>query len=38
MAVNPAVVHELADRNMPVLSERAPGKTLEDLTGLSARV
>ena len=38
MAVNPGVVHELADRNMPVLSERAPGKTLEDLTGLSARV
>lgn len=38
MAVNPGVLHQLADRNMPVLSERAPGKTLEHLTGLSARV
>ena len=38
MAVNPAMLHQLADRNMPVLSERAPGKTLEHLTELSARV
>ena len=38
MAVNPGVLHQLADRNLPVLSERHPGKTLEDLTGLAARV
>jgi hypothetical protein len=38
MAVNPRILHQLADRNVPVLSERHPGKTLEDLTGLAARV
>ncbi len=37
-AVNPRVVCELAARNVPVLSERHPGKTLEDLTGLAALV
>ncbi|MDP6720225.1 MAG: Gfo/Idh/MocA family oxidoreductase, partial [Pirellulaceae bacterium] len=38
MTINPGVLHQLVDRTMPVLSERAPGKTLDDLTRLAARV
>ncbi|MCZ6636216.1 MAG: Gfo/Idh/MocA family oxidoreductase, partial [bacterium] len=37
-AVNPGLLHTLADRDIPALSETPPGTTVEDLTALSDRL